>query len=254
MWCRTRIARAGTCKRRSRQSRALKSARHAPSCAGQCKILPSSAACRNLPSRGRKNSMWCRVPVAAISMPSGLPSSFTVSSSLTTAACERVCADRLRLELRLAEALGARFGDRLVVATDARHPDAADAFPAKHQRMATLDPEIVRRSEKLGPLPHPLAECSARPTAQRRRARLRGRHLHGVDAVDVRALEIKKVPALIDHRDGRLPLELCGMLLGGRDDALDVVAGQARLVAHELSRNVDAGSAAISQSVANSRP
>src|SRR5262249_42141506 len=170
MWCRARIARAGTCKRRNRQSRALKSARHAPSYAGQSKILPSSAACRNLPSRGRKNSIWCRAPVAAISMPSGPPSSSTVSSSLTIPACEHVCADRLRLELRLAEALGARFGDRLVVATDARHADAADALLSEHQRMAALDAEIVWRGEKLGPLPHPLAECPARPAAQRRRA------------------------------------------------------------------------------------
>src|SRR5215510_1371713 len=123
----------GTCKRRSRQSRALKSARHAPSCGGQYRTLPSSAGCRNLPSRGRKNSIWCRAPVAAISTPSGPPSSSTVSSSSTTAACERVCADRLRLELRLAEALGARFGDRLVVTTDARHADAADALLSEHQ-------------------------------------------------------------------------------------------------------------------------
>src|SRR5437870_2390772 len=100
MWCRTRIARAGTCKRRSRQSRALKSARHAPSCAGQYKILPSSAAFRNPRSRGRKNSTWCRARGVAISTPSGLPSSSTVSSSSTIPACERACADRWCLARR----------------------------------------------------------------------------------------------------------------------------------------------------------
>src|SRR5215470_12593728 len=107
--------------------------------------------------------------------------------------------------------------------------------------MAALDAEIVRAHEELGALPHPFSEGTARAPAKRGGAALRPRHFDRVDAIDVRALEIKQVPTLVDHCDCRLPLELGGMLLGGSDNALNVVGGQARLVAHWLhsSRDVD---------------
>src|SRR5262245_18221882 len=98
--------------------------------------------------------------------------------------------------------------------------------------MAALDAEIVRAHEKLRSLPHGLAECTARAPAKRGGPAFRPRHLDRVDAVDIRALEIKQVPALVDDCDGRLPLELGSMLLGGSDNALNVVSSQAWFVAH----------------------
>src|SRR5712671_1254761 len=277
MECRIRIARAVTCKRRSRPFRAPKFARRAPFSAGPCRISRSSVASPNQPSRARKNSTSCPACAAATLLQSAPRLKCTASSLSTIPACAPAYADKiprqiarscpahnggrslnfsalpfgdpiglldcdggmghrglrsLLLELRLAEAVGASLGDWLIVAVDAGHADAADAVIVEQQRIAALHAEIVRRHQELGPLPHPLAEGAARPAAQRGGARFRGRHVDRVHAIDVRSLEIKQMPALVDHCDCRLPLEPGGMLLGGSDNALNIFSRQARLVAH----------------------